>query len=45
MVPGGTSMVVEEDSGVFLTIFLLHQNIVNCVDIITLMSDVYGKGD
>ena len=25
--------------------FLLHQNIVNCVDNITLKSDVYGKGD
>ena len=41
---GGINMVVEEDSGEFPH-FLLHQNIVNCVDIITLKSDVYGKGD
>ncbi len=37
-------MAVEEDSG-FYHYFLLHQNIVNCVDNITLKSDVYGKGD
>ena len=42
---GGINMVVEEDSGVFSLFFLLHQNIVNCVDNITLKSDVYGKGD
>ena len=36
MVPGGINMEVEEDSGEFPHYFLLHQNIVNCVDNITL---------
>ena len=42
MEPGGISMVVEEDSESF-SLFLLHQNIINCVDNITLKSDVYDK--
>lgn len=41
MVPGGISMVVEEDSGEFPH-FLFVKNNVNCVENITLKSDIYN---
>ena len=39
---GGINMVVEEDSGVF-SLFFVTSKYLNCVDNITLKSDVYDK--